>query len=75
MKKILFILTLLLVVSNRGYAKGFPVAVASESPANIYSADDKEEKKTKVDSIEVRGRLVDSFTYEVVDKLALKLFR
>ena len=74
MKKILFILTLLLVVSNRGYAKGFPVAVASESPANIYSADDKEEKKTKVDSIEVRGKLVDSFTYEVVDSVWVELY-
>lgn len=74
MKKILFILTLLLVVSNRGYAKGFPVAVASESPANIYSADDKEEKKTKVDSIEVRGKLIDSFTYECVDSVRMAIY-
>lgn len=38
-------------------------------------AQDTVDKKEKLDSIEVRGRLVDSFTYEVVDKLALKLFR
>ena len=72
MKKILSVLALLLLTSSWVCAQDYTVAVVAAAPAKMKA--DKDEKKQKVDSIEVRGKFIDSFTYECVDSVRLSLY-
>lgn len=72
MKKILLAFVALFVACTCLYAQDYTVVVKSDSPSR--KSTDKKEGKAKVDSIELRGKLIDSFTYEIVDSVFMSVY-
>lgn len=75
MHKILFVILFLLasLSASAQYSAAVVVPATSASKKDTKTKD-KDEKKAKVDSIEVRGKLIDSFTYECVDSVRMSLY-